>query len=101
MPRWLVLADQPLSWPSFPFIMKSFQLFFGALFLAHGVWSQFTVPPDTTADPNTIKTCTWWHVAESSDSCASIASLYGITSEQFARWVSSCRWKCSTETRTV
>ncbi|CCC14395.1 unnamed protein product [Sordaria macrospora k-hell] len=66
--------------------MKSLQLVFAAIFLSHGVWSQFTVPPDTTADPNTIKTCTWWHVAGSSDSCASIASAYGITSEQFARW---------------
>ncbi|CCC12068.1 hypothetical protein SMACR_02289 [Sordaria macrospora] len=74
--------------------MKSLQLFFGALFLIHGVWSQFTVPPDTTADPNTIKTCTWWHVAESSDSCASIVSSYGITSEQFARWNPSVATAC-------
>ncbi|KAK3491815.1 hypothetical protein B0T13DRAFT_490449 [Neurospora crassa] len=64
----------------------SLQFVLAALFLSHGAWSQFTVPPDTTADPNTIKTCTWWHVAGSGDSCTSIASTYGITSEQFARW---------------
>jgi len=49
------------------------------IFLAHGAWAQFTVQPDTPADSNTIKDCTWWHVASNGDTCAAIASSYGLT----------------------
>ena len=67
--------------------MKSFRLA-TVLALAQGVWAQFTVQPDTPADPNTIKDCTWWHVAAAGETCASIAAGYSLSRQQFATYVS-------------
>ncbi|EMD95262.1 hypothetical protein COCHEDRAFT_1129592 [Bipolaris maydis C5] len=43
-------------------------------------------PPPTTADPSTIKDCTWWFVAKASDTCDQIAPSYGINVEQLVRY---------------
>ncbi|KAJ6286650.1 hypothetical protein J3E71DRAFT_235379 [Bipolaris maydis] len=43
-------------------------------------------PPPTTADPSTIKDCTWWFVAKASDTCDRIAPSYGINVEQLVRY---------------
>ncbi|KAM7214826.1 hypothetical protein V8F06_009816 [Rhypophila decipiens] len=75
--------------------MKSSQLLAGAFLLAQGAWSQFTSDPDTTADPNTVKTCTWWHVAASDDTCASIATAYGLTAFAFTTWNPSLAKTCT------
>lgn len=50
--------------------------------------SQFTEEPPTKADPNTVQDCTWWFVATASDTCSSIASLYGLTQAQLVQYVS-------------
>ncbi|WYZ42076.1 hypothetical protein EsH8_V_000971 [Colletotrichum jinshuiense] len=56
--------------------------------------AQFTEPPPTTADPNTIKDCTWWFVATAADTCDTVYTTYGLTQAQFARYnpilASSC-----------
>lgn len=54
--------------------------------LAKAQWNE---PPPTTADPDTISDCTWWFVATTSDTCASIASMYGLTEAELVSYVSS------------
>jgi hypothetical protein len=46
-------------------------------------------PPPTSADPSTIKDCTWWFVAGASDTCDGITAAYGITQAQLLSYVSS------------
>ncbi|GKT62699.1 lysM domain-containing protein [Colletotrichum tofieldiae] len=36
------------------------------------------VEPPSTADPNTPADCTWWHIAEASDTCDAIAGTYAL-----------------------
>ncbi|KAL1796842.1 hypothetical protein ACET3X_005382 [Alternaria dauci] len=36
----------------------------------------------TTASPDTISDCTWWHVATETDTCATISEYWGITEAQ-------------------
>ena len=49
--------------------------------------AQWIEPPPTTADPNTIKDCTWWHEASATDTCDSVAALYGLSEEQLIAYV--------------
>jgi hypothetical protein len=49
--------------------------------------AQFTVEPPTIADPATPSDCTWWHIAVSADTCASIPPNYFITENQFLSYV--------------
>lgn len=48
-----------------------------------------SVPPPTGApvDPNTIQDCTYWIVAQSSDTCSSVASDNWITVAQLVSYV--------------
>lgn len=66
---------------------KVFLVAIGALF-TRGALGQFTQPPPTTADPNTIKDCTWWHVADTGDTCESVRALYDLSAVQFVSYVS-------------
>ncbi|KAK0710665.1 hypothetical protein B0H67DRAFT_601626 [Lasiosphaeris hirsuta] len=54
--------------------MKSLSIAVSGLILAQGALAAFYEDPPTTADPNTILDCTWWHVAASGDTCAGIAA---------------------------
>ncbi|KAL0940482.1 LysM domain-containing protein [Colletotrichum truncatum] len=56
-----------------------------AQFLCLGA-AQFTEPPPSTADPSTIKDCTWWFVAGASDTCDRVTATYGITQAQLVRY---------------
>jgi hypothetical protein len=56
--------------------------------LAHWAVAQFLEKPPTDANTNTIKDCTWWHIAASGETCASIAETYGLTIKQFETYVS-------------
>ncbi|KAK2042618.1 hypothetical protein LZ31DRAFT_525886 [Colletotrichum somersetense] len=56
-----------------------------AQFLCLGA-AQFTEPPPSTADPNTIKDCTWWFVAGASDTCDRVTATYGLTQAQLVRY---------------
>lgn len=47
----------------------------------------YTIPPPTTAPPDTILDCTNWYVGVSSDTCAFIASSNGITLQQLYSYV--------------
>ncbi|KAM7198731.1 LysM domain containing protein [Naviculisporaceae sp. PSN 640] len=58
----------------------------GSLVLAHGALAQFYEPPPTTADPNTILDCTFWHVAGTGDTCASIGDLNGLSIATFQNY---------------
>lgn len=49
--------------------------------------AEWTVPPPTAADPDTIEDCTLWHEASASDTCASVASFNGLTEEQLTTYV--------------
>lgn len=49
--------------------------------------SAYLVDPDTTASPDTIEDCSYWVVVSSSDTCDSIESDWGVTSEQFLTYV--------------
>lgn len=60
----------------------------GCVVLGRGVLGQFTEPPPTTADPDTIKDCTWWHVAASGDTCESVSARYRITTAQLTSYAS-------------
>lgn len=57
-----------------------------AALLALGA-AQYQVDPPTTAAPDTIKDCTWWQVASSTDTCLSISENSFITLEQFYTYV--------------
>ena len=50
--------------------------------------AEWMVDPPTTADPNTPEDCTWWHIAEASDTCSSISDDYFITEPSFVSYVS-------------
>ncbi|KAI0121074.1 hypothetical protein BJ170DRAFT_644754 [Xylariales sp. AK1849] len=56
--------------------------------------AQFLVNPPTTADPNTIADCTYWQVAASNDTCASISAYWGITVAQFETYNPSVGGDC-------
>ncbi|KAH0424198.1 LysM domain-containing protein [Colletotrichum camelliae] len=56
-----------------------------AQFLCLGA-AQFTEPPPSTADPSTIKDCTWWFVAGASDTCDRVTATYGLTQAQLVRY---------------
>lgn len=58
-----------------------------SLVLAEGVLAQFYEPPPTTADPKTILDCTYWHVAGTGDTCASIAGLTSLSVHIFQNYV--------------
>jgi hypothetical protein len=45
-------------------------------------------PPPTSTDPSTIKDCSWWFVAEASDTCDGIAAAYGVPKAQLVSYVS-------------
>jgi hypothetical protein len=47
----------------------------------------YTLDPPTTANPDTIPDCTYWHVAEATDTCDSISASYYITLAQFTTYV--------------
>ena len=64
-------------------IMKSLGIAVSGLVLAHGALAQFYEPPPSTADPNTIRDCTWWYVAATGDGCASIASGHNLQLSNF------------------
>ena len=63
------------------------------LLLAHWAVAQFLEKPPTAANPNTIKDCTWWHIAASGETCDSIAETYGLTIKQFETYVSQSLWR--------
>lgn len=39
--------------------------------------------PPTTAAPDTIQDCSWWHVAEAGDECTAIADVWSISVSDF------------------
>jgi hypothetical protein len=47
----------------------------------------FPVDPPTTASPDTVGDCTYWHVAAETDSCASIGEYWGLTDAQLMSYV--------------
>ncbi|KXH67633.1 LysM domain-containing protein [Colletotrichum salicis] len=57
--------------------------------LCLGAFAQYTERPPSTADPNTIKDCTWWFVARASDTCARVTATYSITQDQLVRYAPS------------
>ncbi|OHX00143.1 putative LysM domain-containing protein [Colletotrichum incanum] len=57
--------------------------------------AQFTEPPPTTADPGTIKDCTWWLVASATETCDSVVTTYGLTKEQLIRYNPILSSSCS------
>lgn len=40
-------------------------------------------------DANTIKTCTWWYDNDGTIPCAAMPGEWGITLENFLKWVGS------------
>lgn len=64
-----------------------FALAFG-LALLPALGAAYQVDPPSTAAPDTIQDCTYWQVAASDDTCASISAWWGITLEQFNAYVS-------------
>jgi hypothetical protein len=65
--------------------MKS--LYPAACLLSHGALAQYLEPPPTATDPTTIDDCSYWHIATSGETCASIAATYGLTLQQFELYV--------------
>lgn len=66
-------------------IMKSlFALAFASIPLLSAA---YIVDPPTTAAPDTIEDCTYWHVAEDADTCASMSAYWGLTEAQLAAYV--------------
>lgn len=48
-----------------------------------GTVAAYLEDPPTEAAPDTIQDCSWWHVAESGDSCDDIAAANGISLSDF------------------
>ena len=48
---------------------------------------QYTVPPPTSAPPDTIQDCTNWYVGADGDTCAGISDDNFITLDQLYRYV--------------
>ena len=67
-------------------IMKSLHLGLGCVLLASCTLSQFLEPPPTTADPNTLPECSWWHVAGAGDTCEQLSAAWGVTIATFTTW---------------
>jgi len=49
--------------------------------------------PPTTAAPDTVADCSWWHVAAETDTCASISEYWGLTDAQLTAYVRRERHK--------
>ena len=47
----------------------------------------YLVDPPSTAAPDTIEDCTYWHVANETDTCPSISESSYITEAQFTNYV--------------
>lgn len=56
----------------------------GAVYLHLGKVVAYLEEPPTEAAPDTIQDCSWWHVAESGDSCSNIATANGLTLAEFS-----------------
>ncbi|KAJ5008114.1 LysM domain-containing protein [Colletotrichum sp. SAR 10_66] len=69
-----------------------------AVLVAQISWSvvaqSWDVEPPSTADPNTPSDCTWWHVAESSETCDAIATSYGLEVSDFTSYNPSLATAC-------
>ncbi|KAF4919633.1 LysM domain-containing protein [Colletotrichum viniferum] len=69
-----------------------------AVLVAQLSWSvvaqSWDVAPPSTADPNTPSDCTWWHVAESSETCDTIATSYGLEVSDFTSYNPSLATAC-------
>ncbi|KAK1625448.1 hypothetical protein BDP81DRAFT_474374 [Colletotrichum phormii] len=52
------------------------------------------VEPPSTADPSTPSDCTWWHVAQISETCEIIATSYGIETSEFTSYNPSLATAC-------
>jgi hypothetical protein len=52
--------------------------------ICHG----YLVDPPAPCNANTIQDCSYWAVVKSSDTCSSLALANGITTAQFATYVS-------------
>lgn len=50
--------------------------------------------PNFPYDPNTTSYCTWWWDNDGSISCKDMPAAWGITMEDFLRWVSSSVFLC-------
>ncbi|KAF3941517.1 Autolysin [Dactylella cylindrospora] len=61
------------------------------------VQSQWLEPPPGPADPNTVKTCSFWIIADESSKadCHTFASDLGLSWEQFSNWNPSVGEDCS------
>lgn len=60
------------------------------VYLQFGMVVAYLEEPPTSAAPDTVQDCSWWHVAESGDSCGDIALENGITLSDFSNvYVSS------------
>lgn len=61
------------------------------VYLHLGTVTAYLEDPPTEAAPDTIQDCSWWHVAESGDTCVDIAAANGISLSDFSTvYVSSC-----------
>ncbi|KAK6358806.1 hypothetical protein TWF730_008125 [Orbilia blumenaviensis] len=61
------------------------------------VTSQWTEPPPGPADPSTVKTCTFWIIADDSSKadCHTFAADLGVPWEQFSSWNPSVGDDCA------
>lgn len=75
--------------------MKSLHLGLGLVLLASPALSQFLEPPPTTADPNTLPECSWWHVAGAGDTCEDLSDTWGITVATLTIWNPSLASGCN------
>ncbi|KAF3903844.1 hypothetical protein ABW20_dc0100423 [Dactylellina cionopaga] len=66
-------------------------------FLPVAVNSQWVEPPPGPADPKTVKTCTFWTIAEDSSKadCHTFATDLNLSWDQFKRWNPSVNDDCS------
>ena len=74
--------------------MKSLYATLGCVIFASGVLAQFLEPPPTTSDPQTIKECTFWHIAVAGDTCEKLSSDSALTVAQLTTWNPSLAKGC-------
>ncbi|KAF1922869.1 uncharacterized protein M421DRAFT_426488 [Didymella exigua CBS 183.55] len=46
----------------------------------------YAVDPPSTAAPDTIADCTYWHIAAETETCSGITEYWGLTEAQFATY---------------